>query len=292
MSKASPRTSGQKGKTRPKAGSPRPIAKVPCSRMAPSDSASFADVLERVTQNVYTAIMQELHVGNVVIYTSVNGRPFLFAEMRGLKPLNHDLASLDAEEWVMQLALQRFDCILRHINVRRVCTALAGLEPQPRPEEVHDAGEIKNKNNESFVDLIVSFAAKQGTPKYQAYAAEMLEAVAKHAADTKDPALKGSVPGGASTLSKMLKEYSPRLRAAGIGFERDRSNGGRMTLTKLVDGDSPVPSKKAETTQNGVPSTVPSTAPNADTADKTRSSAEMDAIRHARESRIDKRVPE
>ena len=292
MRKASPRATGKKGTNRPKAGSPRPIAKAPCTGTAPSDSASFADVLERVTQLVYTAIMQEIHVGNVVLYTSVNGRPFLSSEMRGLKPLNHDLASLDAEEWVMQLALQRFDCILRHINVRRVCSALAGLEPQPRPEEVHDAGEIKNKNNESFVDLIVSFAAKQGTPDYVAYAAEMLEAVAKHAAVTKDPALKGSVPGGASTLSKMLKEYSPRLRAAGIGFERDRSNGGRMTLTKLVDGDSPVPSKKAETTQTAVPSNSPSNAPNADTADKTRSSAEMDAIRHAKESRIDKRVPE
>ena len=292
MSKASPRASGKTGKQRPKAGSPRPIAKVPCSRMAPSDSASFADVLERVTQLAYTAIMQEIHVGNVVLYTSVNGRPFLSSEMRGLKPLNHDLASLDAEEWVMQLALQRFDCILRHINVRRVCSALSGLEPQPRPEEVHDAGEIKNKNNESFVDLIVSFAAKQGTPDYKAYAAEMLEAVAKHAAETNDPALKGSVPGGASTLSKMLKEYSPRLRAAGIGFERDRSNGGRMTLTKLVDGDSPVPSKKAETTQTAVPSNSPSNAPNADIADKTRPSAEMDAIQRAKALRVNKRVPE
>lgn len=292
MSKASPRASGKTGKQRPKAGSPRPIAKVPCSRMAPSDSASFADVLERVTQLAYTAIRQELHVGNVVIYTSVNGRPFLFAEMRGLKPLNHDLASLDVEEWVMQLALQRFDCILRHINVRRVCTALAGLEPQPRPEEVHDAGEIKNKNNESFVDLIVSFIAKQGTPEYQAYAAEMLEAVAKHAADTNDPALKGSVPRGASTLSKMLKEYSPRLRAAGIGFKRDRSNGGRMTLTKLKDGDSPVSSKKAETTQTAVPSNSPSNAPNADIGDKTRPSAEMDAIQRAKALRVNKRVLE
>jgi hypothetical protein len=65
-----------------------------------------------------------------------------------------------------------------------------------------------------------------------------------------------------------------------------------MTLTKLVDGDSSVSSKKAETTQTGAPSKSPSNAQNADTADKTRSSAEMDAIRHARESRIDKRVPE
>ena len=292
MSKASPRASGKTGKQRPKAGSPRPIAKVPCSRMAPSDSASFADVLERVTQLSYTAIRQELHVGNAVIYTSVNGRPFLFAEMRGLKPLNHDLASLDVEEWVMQLALQRFDCILRHVNVRRVCTALAGVEPQPRPQEVHDAGEFKDKNNEAFVDLTVSFSAKQGTQKYKALAADCLDAMSKYAAETEDPVLIRSVPRSASRLSKLLKEYSPRLRAAGIAFERERSNGCWLTLKKLEDGDSSEPSKNAETTQTGVPSKSPSNAPNADTADKTRSSAEMDAIRHARESRIDKRVPE
>ena len=292
MSRSSPPPAGKKGKKRPKAGSRRPAAKAPCTKTAPSKSASVRDVLEHVAQLTYTAIAQEIHVGNVAIYTSVNGRPFLFSKMRGLKPLNHDLASLDAEEWAMQFAQQRFACLLRHANARRVCSTLAGLTPQPRPKEVHDAGEFKDTNNESFVDLIVSFIAKQGTPQYQAHAADMLEAVTKHAADTKDQALKGSVPRGASTLSKKLNLYSARLRAAGIGFERDRSNGGRMTLTQLVDGDSNGPSKEAKTTQNGVPSDVPSNAPNTDTADKTRSSAQMDAIRRARELRIDMRVPE
>ena len=292
MSSSSPPPPGKNGKKQPKAGARRPAAKAPCTRTPPRNSASFADVLEGVAQLSYAAIVQEIIVGTVVVYPSVNGRPFLFSKIRGLKPLNHDLASLDAEEWVLQLAQQRYACLLRHAHARRICLTLAGREPQPRPEEVHDAGEIKNKNNEAFVALIVSFAAKQGTSQYRAHAANMLAALAKHAADTKEPALKGCVPHGASTLSRMLNEYSPRLLAAGIRFERDRSNGGRMTLTKLVDDDSPVPSKKAETTQTGVPSESPSNAPNADTADKTRSSAEMDAIRHAKESRIDKRVPE
>lgn len=292
MSKATPRASGKKGTNRSKAGSARPVAKAQCTCIAPSNSASLADVMEHVTRLAYTAIMQELHVGNVVIYTSVNGRPFLSSEMRGLKPLNHDLASLDVEEWVMQLALQRFDCVLRNVNARRICSTLAGLAPQPRPQEVHDAGELRDKNNEAFVDLTVSFLAKQATQTYKALAAECRDAMSKYAAETEDPVLIRNVPRSASRLSKLLKEYSPRLRAAGIGIERERSNGCWLTLTKLEDGDSSVSSTKADTTQNGVPSTVPSTATNADKADKTRSSAEMDAIRHARESRIDKRVPE
>jgi hypothetical protein len=292
MSRSSPLPPGKNGKKRPNAGSRRPAAKVPCTKTPPHHSASSADILERAAQLSYTAIVREILAGTVVVYPSVNGRPFLFSKIRGLKPLNHDLASLDAEEWVMQLAHQRFACLLRNAHARRICSALAGREPQPRPEEVHDAGEIKNKNNEAFVALIVSFAAKQGTSQYRAHAANMLAALAKHAADTKEPALKGCVPHGASTLSRMLNEYSPRLLAAGIKFERERSNGGRMTLTRLVDDDSNVPPKEAETTQTGVPSKPPSDAPGANSAQKSESAASLDAIRHARELRIGKRVPE
>lgn len=279
-------------KGRSTAGTKRTDTKRRGDQSAPFRPASFVEVQERVTQSVYSEIMMEINAGDVTIYTSINGRPHLHSAVPGLKHINHDLADRDCEEWVMQMARQRFDCILRGTNARRVCKTLAGLQPRPRPDTVTDAGEFSSQTSALFVDLILWFMGKKGVPTYRKRAAECLKEITKEVSTGAPPKRAHAIPRSPAHLSRLISKCAPELLAAGIEVSRKRSDGGWIILKKLPDDNGPMPSESTKTDQSGVQSALPSAAPSAETPEKTRSDAVMDAIRLAKVARTDKRVPD
>ncbi len=186
------------------------------------------------------ALLDLIAAGKVRVYRSLNGLDYLACHGKlshfkdDLPEIDCPFTSDDALAWVTSFGFQECDVLLKRDAVMRMLRVLKTRAMLQPVTAMDDSERLQVLQSEPTVAAVVEFMHRRKGSVFETTMEELYQQLKKFAAENSILSRGAKrFPGGANVLGRQLRSFSGLLKDLGVRVHLKRSDGSKVTLTRL-----------------------------------------------------------
>jgi|GEM_PF-6184682 len=181
-------------------------------------------------------ILDQVKSQKIHLYLSVLKEPQIFLDLEGRPPGCFPLFDPAVRHWLADYAWEKEIGLLRPQELDRVLCVLAGRAMRTSVGRISDPALLRVIESEPAVAVLLEYMHAQTAARLEFTMEKLWDVLSQFA--RKRGLLKlgrRRFPGGSNVLSRLLKQFIPVFAQLGIKIVIARSNGSKVSLTRLDD---------------------------------------------------------